>query len=98
MQLVITDILLLLSLQTRNSNIERFPYRRAIGERAQRSRFPVQSQSQVQTYRTDRRAATIESDRHEGIRSQSDANPNATTFAARCVRETAPILMRTFFR
>jgi hypothetical protein len=31
-------------------------------------------------------------------RSQSAANPNATTLAARCVRETAPILARTFFR
>jgi hypothetical protein len=56
------------------------------------------SQREVQTYRTGGHAATIESDRGERIRSQSDANPNATTLAARCVRETAPILMRTFFR
>jgi hypothetical protein len=33
---------LLLLLQTRNSNFERFPYRRAIGEGVERSRLPVQ--------------------------------------------------------
>jgi hypothetical protein len=78
---------------------QRFPCRRSPSVNAlsvHGSRY--RSQSELQTYRTDRCAATIESDRDGDIRSQSDANPNATTFAARCVRETAPILTRTFFR
>jgi hypothetical protein len=78
-------------------------YRKVFPPRASAEALSVhasryRSQWDVQTYRTDRHAATVESDRDDRIRGQSDANPNATTLAARWVRETAPILMRTFFR